>query len=185
MSTDALNQEIFSARTTQVVRYLPHERVAAYLKAHGWQDAGPYGPHARIYSLGKGATKKELVLPTTNDVADYQWRMQDIVQTLARLERRAVAAVCTDLLLRSGSIDVHPHQKELIEKQKEIARELQSIIKEMSGNDEPCHFDDLVRFISLASQAAEEAVKEALEAGSDELTIKLMKALIGRDAGHC
>ncbi len=179
MSTDALNQEAVSARTTKIPGSLPHERVATYLKAHGWTDAGPYGPCARVYSLGKGASITEIVVPTTNDVADYSWRMQDIVQTLARLEKRDVTSVCSDLLLQKDAVGALPRPKETLETKQEIAHAIKSCLDDIMSDATRCDLDDLARFISLAALAAEEAA-----AAHDPKAARLRQLMSG-DAGKC
>ncbi|MFM2044272.1 MAG: hypothetical protein RLY86_2848 [Pseudomonadota bacterium] len=72
--------------------------VADYLRQAGWTDAGPYGPYAHLY---RSRTGREIVLPITDTIRDFDRRMVELVQDVAAEEGRAAAVVALAMADRS------------------------------------------------------------------------------------
>ena len=73
---------------TKVTVDLGLKKIEEYLKSKGWTDNGPYGQFGRFY-LNKEASK-EVIVPTTDKIGDFNTRMNELVQEVADAEERSV-----------------------------------------------------------------------------------------------
>jgi hypothetical protein len=78
--------------------------VGAYLTAIGWRDVGPFGAHGRRYSRTLSGETCELVLPTRASITDFPKRMFELVEDLARAEKRSARSVAFDLSLTAFDV---------------------------------------------------------------------------------
>ena len=84
----------FETTDTDALAAVEPRAVRAYLDAHGWQRTGPYGRHADAYERDDAPA---ILAPASKTLLDYPRRIGEIVEILARVERRDTSAVHRDL----------------------------------------------------------------------------------------
>jgi hypothetical protein len=71
----------------------PPDRVRDYLSAHGWRLEKSTRHGAEVWR----ARDRHVLLPETREVADYDFRLEDLVEQIAELEERPALSVAGDL----------------------------------------------------------------------------------------
>ena len=69
--------------------------MVAYVRAEGWYRTDSYGQHSDVYEC---AGKPELILPGTDNLADYPTIVSDILRLLSKQENRDELQIYRDLV---------------------------------------------------------------------------------------
>lgn len=69
--------------------------LSAYARAEGWLRTESFGDHSDVYQRPKSG---ELIIPGTENLADYQTVVSDLIAAFARVEDRDELAVYRDLV---------------------------------------------------------------------------------------
>ena len=77
------------------LRAISPTSLAAYVKAEGWEKADRYGDHSTVYTK---ADAPELLLPDTDELADYHAVVSAILGYVAKFEERDELQVYRDLV---------------------------------------------------------------------------------------
>jgi hypothetical protein len=64
-----------SPATAEAVSQLPSEKLIVYLERNGWRKAGPFGKYAVRFLSPEPESEKTVIVPISQDVADYGWLM--------------------------------------------------------------------------------------------------------------
>ncbi len=73
------------------------QSLRAYAELGGWRKSEPFGDLGWLYS--RKGTKKQLFIPTSRRLADYELRMWEAVAKIADMEKRGMRELLADLLL--------------------------------------------------------------------------------------
>ena len=71
--------------------------LCAYMELGGWRKTESFGDLGRVYSFN--GTKKQLFVPTSRRLADYELRMWEAAAKIADMEKRGIRELLADLLL--------------------------------------------------------------------------------------
>ncbi|WP_377806998.1 hypothetical protein ABNQ38_11620 [Azospirillum sp. A29] len=166
MSTDMI-----TAKMLDTAESLTPDDVITYLKGNGWVDAGPYGSLARLYRLQVDGQVYEAVIPNTQNVGDFKWRMVDLFHSIAKVKDKKLQDACAELdeYRRKKHLDLHEIIKEdatrgssqssrgMKDDRADVALAIKACLDSLGSDAARSDLDDLAKFIELAALAAEEA----------------------------
>ncbi len=89
--------------TSQATLRVSHDELQAYLEVAGWHAAGQVRNVARVWRRSD-TEDAELLVPASPEIKDYDARLREAVETLAKFERRSVEVISNDILGKSRSI---------------------------------------------------------------------------------
>jgi hypothetical protein len=82
---------------------LPVE-LAAYLRAHGWTEARHVGDRAVLWSHHHESKHFDIVMPLRRDLADYETRIAEALDTLEAVEGRSQIEIIKNLYTASADV---------------------------------------------------------------------------------
>ena len=111
---------------------LPSSNLRQYLKSHGWKDAGKWGKRATIHTKKYGRRNWEILIPISDDVADYAERMAESIATLATVEKRSQIDVFYDIT-KTGSEEAQEFVKDIYGQKKRAEEAMQGVVRDHSA----------------------------------------------------
>jgi hypothetical protein len=78
--------------------------LAAYLRARGWVQTWQNGDRAAFWSYSADATQFDIIMPLRRELADYNTRMAETLDTLEVVERRSQLEIIRDLFTASCDV---------------------------------------------------------------------------------
>src|SRR5579863_218856 len=99
-------------RDTTVLRFIGPMEAAAYLRSHDWQQTKRIGDLGTAWTTPAGNGEEyEILLPLDHSVADYVYRMAEVLHTLEVAESRSQLQILSDLTqITSDVIRIGVHQ---------------------------------------------------------------------------
>jgi hypothetical protein len=83
---------------------LKFTEIQAYLRNTGWTRVETGKPSIAIFQKESSAQFFETLLPLNKDFADYNYRILDVLEAIAKVENREIHQILTDLSLPPGDI---------------------------------------------------------------------------------
>lgn len=77
--------------------YLDPKTIEVYLLAHGWEVRTRTGMFSTWFQAVEGGSRRQLFLPLSDEPADYEYRLNEVVRNLSDAEERAPEIVATNL----------------------------------------------------------------------------------------
>ena len=111
---------------------LPSSNLRQYLKSHGWKDAGKWGKRATIHTKKYGRRNWEILIPISDDVADYAESMAESIATLATVEKRSQLDVFYDIA-KAGPEEARELVKEIYEQKERAEEAVQEVCRDFSA----------------------------------------------------
>lgn len=180
-----MSADMVTAKMLDTAAALGPDEVVAYLTFHGWADAGPYGPLARLYRLQVDGQIYEAVIPNTKDIGDFKWRVIDLLHSLVKTSGKEWSEICdeisarketeiptkrivTDTVVIFSSSENTNNRQNNAEDKADVALAIKSCLESLMGDATRYDMDELARFIGLAALAAEEQAPEPPDVASRE-----------------
>ncbi|MDR3712732.1 MAG: hypothetical protein P4L51_07950 [Puia sp.] len=88
----------------KAVPELKFTQIQAYLRNTGWLRIETAKAEIALFQKNNGDDFEEVVLPLNKDFADYKYRIVDVLESIASIEKRKVDQVLTDLTLPPADI---------------------------------------------------------------------------------
>jgi len=106
--------------------------VAAYLRSHSWRQERLLGDRGTVWTAPSDhGDRYEILLPLDHSVADYAYRMADVLQTLAAAEARSQLQILSDLTQITSDV-------------------VRIGVRDTAGEDETVPLEDGVRMVQAA-----------------------------------
>src|SRR5579862_4880063 len=106
--------------------------VAAYLSSHSWRQERRLGDRGTVWTAPSDhGDRYEILLPLDHSVADYAYRMADVLQTLAAAEARSQLQILSDLTQITSDV-------------------VRIGVRDTAGEDETVPLEDGVRMVQAA-----------------------------------
>jgi hypothetical protein len=90
-------------RDVDALRALRPQDVAVYLRARGWSVDGTVGPFTR-YARGANGDRAEIEVPRGSEYRDFALRMAEVLEAIARFEKRSQIDVLQDLSVAGADV---------------------------------------------------------------------------------
>lgn len=73
------------------------KKLEQYLLERGWTQESTIDDRAAVMALTTSQTKRYILLPITNDIADYESRLWDLFSTLEIVEQRDRSVIADEI----------------------------------------------------------------------------------------